>query len=41
MKDIEPDEVYNLVAQSHVAVSFDFPEYTANVDATAKIAGSN
>ncbi len=30
---IMPDEVYNLAAQSHVAVSFDMPEYTANTDA--------
>ena len=33
IKDIQPDEVYNLAAQSHVAVSFKIPEYTANVDA--------
>ncbi|MFC4293983.1 GDP-mannose 4,6-dehydratase [Novosphingobium tardum] len=30
---IEPDEIYNLAAQSHVAVSFETPEYTANADA--------
>ncbi|SDN44775.1 GDPmannose 4,6-dehydratase [Desulfonauticus submarinus] len=30
---IQPDEIYNLAAQSHVQVSFDNPEYTANVDA--------
>tara|TARA_Y100000739_G_C20590668_1_gene457708 strand:+ start:182 stop:1333 length:1152 start_codon:yes stop_codon:yes gene_type:complete len=33
IKDIEPDEIYNLGAQSHVAVSFETPEYTANSDA--------
>ena len=33
LSEVEPDEVYNLGAQSHVAVSFESPEYTANVDA--------
>ncbi len=31
---VRPDEIYNLAAQSHVQVSFDTPEYTANIDAT-------
>ena len=33
IKEIQPDEIYNLAAQSHVAVSFEEPEYTANSDA--------
>jgi GDPmannose 4,6-dehydratase len=32
IKEVQPDEIYNLAAMSHVAVSFDTPEYTANVD---------
>lgn len=32
IKHIEPDEIYNLAAMSHVAVSFEIPEYTANAD---------
>jgi GDPmannose 4,6-dehydratase len=32
IKEVQPDEVYNLGAQSHVAVSFECPEYTADVD---------
>lgn len=32
IKEIEPDEIYNLAAMSHVKVSFDTPEYTANAD---------
>ncbi len=33
MQEVQPDEVYNLAAQSHVQVSFEAPEYTADVDA--------
>jgi GDPmannose 4,6-dehydratase len=33
IQDVQPDELYNLAAQSHVAVSFETPEYTANCDA--------
>jgi GDPmannose 4,6-dehydratase len=33
IQDVQPDEIYNLGAQSHVAVSFETPEYTANSDA--------
>jgi len=33
IQEVQPDEIYNLGAQSHVAVSFESPEYTANIDA--------
>jgi GDPmannose 4,6-dehydratase len=33
MQEIQPDEIYNLAAQSHVKVSFETAEYTANADA--------
>ncbi|MGO3194151.1 MAG: GDP-mannose 4,6-dehydratase [Sphingobacterium sp.] len=33
VQEVQPDEIYNLAAQSHVKVSFDTPEYTANADA--------
>ena len=33
IKEVQPDEIYNLAAQSHVAVSFETPEYTSDVDA--------
>ena len=37
VQKVQPDEIYNLGAQSHVAVSFEQPEYTANVDATGTL----
>ena len=37
LKEVEPDEVYNLAAQSHVAVSFESPEYTADVVANGTL----
>jgi GDPmannose 4,6-dehydratase len=49
LRDVQPDEVYNLAAQSHVRTSFESPEYTANTDAlgtlrlieAARICGSD
>ena len=37
IQEVQPDEIYNLAAQSHVAVSFDTPEYTANADAVGTL----
>jgi len=37
IQQTEPDEIYNLAAQSHVAVSFETPEYTANADAVGAL----
>lgn len=37
IEKIEPDEIYNLAAQSHVGVSFDLPEYTAEADAVGTL----
>lgn len=37
VQDIQPDEIYNLAAQSHVMVSFETPEYTANADAVGAL----
>lgn len=37
LREIRPDEIYNLGAQSHVRVSFDIPEYTAEVDALGTV----
>ena len=38
---VQPDEIYNLAAQSHVAVSLEMPEYTANSDALGRSSGIN
>lgn len=37
IQEVKPDEIYNLAAQSHVQVSFETPEYTANSDATGTL----
>jgi len=37
LEQVQPDEIYNLAAQSHVAVSFEQPSYTADVDATGTL----
>ena len=37
LSDIKPDEIYNLAAQSHVRVSFDIPEYTADITGTGTV----
>ena len=37
VQEAQPDEIYNLAAQSHVKVSFDTPEYTANADAVGTL----
>lgn len=37
IQEVQPDEIYNLAAQSHVQVSFETPEYTANADATGAL----
>src|SRR3954463_11366097 len=37
IQETQPDEIYNLAAQSHVKVSFDSPEYTANADAVGTL----
>ena len=37
IQEVQPDEIYNLAAQSHVAVSFEEPEYTANSDALGSL----
>src|SRR5208282_3063700 len=37
MREVQPGEIYNLAAQSHVHVSFETPEYTANADALGSL----
>src|SRR5208337_4532039 len=37
VQEVQPDEIYNLAAQSHVGVSFQAPEYTAEVDAVGAL----
>ncbi|MBX2970377.1 MAG: GDP-mannose 4,6-dehydratase [Cyclobacteriaceae bacterium] len=37
IQEVQPDEIYNLAAQSHVRVSFEIPEYTANADALGSL----
>ncbi len=37
VQEVQPDEIYNLAAQSHVQVSFEIPEYTANADAVGAL----
>src|SRR5215217_630184 len=37
LQEVQPDEIYNLAAQSHVQVSFETPEYTANADAVGAL----
>jgi len=37
IQEVQPDEIYNLAAQSHVQVSFETPEYTSNADATGTL----
>ena len=43
VQEVQPDEIYNLAAMSHVKVSFDTPEYTANADGigTLRLAGGS
>lgn len=37
VSEFKPDEIYNLAAQSHVGISFDLPEYTADIDGTSTV----